>query len=343
MSTRRLPVPVVSSPQRFPTVNYVSSDPAKVLVVDDNPPSRMTAVALLSVEGYAVIEASDGPQALTRVNQESPDIILLDVSMPGMDGFEVCRELKRNRKTRLIPIVFVTALDDRRARLQGIEAGGDDFLTKPFDQLQLSARVRSLVHQKRLNEDLDHAGEVLFSIARAVESRDPHTGDHCERLSHLARAFGEYLDLSAAQIRDLMWASYLHDIGKVGIPDAVLGKTGPLTPAEQAIMQQHVFIGEDICRPLRTMKGVIPIVRHHHERWDGSGYPDRLKGHTIPWLVQVFQVIDIYDALVNERPYKPAFPIPQALEIMWDEVRQGWRNPELMAQFETFIKTTAPS
>jgi putative two-component system response regulator len=124
MSTRRLPVPVVSSPQRFPTVNYVSSDPAKVLVVDDNPPSRMTAVALLSVEGYAVIEASDGPQALTRVNQESPDIILLDVSMPGMDGFEVCRELKRNRKTRLIPIVFVTALDDRRARLQGIEAGG---------------------------------------------------------------------------------------------------------------------------------------------------------------------------------------------------------------------------
>jgi putative two-component system response regulator len=148
MSTRRLPVPVVSSPQRFPTVNYVSSDPAKVLVVDDNPPSRMTAVALLSVEGYAVIEASDGPQALTRVNQESPDIILLDVSMPGMDGFEVCRELKRNRKTRLIPIVFVTALDDRRARLQGIEAGGDDFLTKPFDQLQLSARVRSLVHPK---------------------------------------------------------------------------------------------------------------------------------------------------------------------------------------------------
>ncbi|MEB3267916.1 MAG: HD domain-containing phosphohydrolase [Leptolyngbya sp.] len=331
---------MASSTQRLPIVNYASSDPAKVLVVDDNPPSRMTAVALLSVEGYEVLEASDGYQALDRVTQQSPDIVLLDVSMPGMDGFEVCRHLKRNVKTRLIPVVFVTALDDRRARLKGIEAGGDDFLTKPFDQLQLSARVRSLVHQKRLNEDLDHASEALFSIARTVESRDPHTGDHCERLSYLARDFGEYLDLPAAQIRDLMWASYLHDIGKVGIPDAVLIKTGPLTPSEQEIMQQHVFIGEDICRPLRTMKGVLPIIRHHHERWNGSGYPDGLKGNAIPFLVQVFQIIDIYDALTNERPYKPAFPIPKALEIMWDEVRQGWRNPELMAQFESFIKIT---
>jgi putative two-component system response regulator len=300
----------------------------------------MTAVALLSVEGYVVLEAGDGHEALARVQQQSPDIVLLDVSMPGMDGFEVCRELKRHEDTRLIPVVFVTALDDRRARLRGIEAGGDDFLTKPFDQLQLSARVRSLIHQKRLNEDLDHASEALFSIARTVESRDPHTGDHCERLSGLARAFGEYLDLPAAQVRDLMWASYLHDIGKVGIPDAVLLKTGALTPSEQDIMQQHVFIGEDICRPLRTMSGVLPIIRHHHERWDGSGYPDALKGNAIPWLVQVFQMVDIYDALTNERPYKPAYPIEQALAILWDEVRQGWRNPELMAQFEAFITTT---
>ncbi|WP_008317656.1 HD domain-containing phosphohydrolase [Leptolyngbya sp. PCC 6406] len=336
----RVSMPVVSQAQRYLTVNYSGSDPAKVLVVDDNPPSRMTAVALLSVEGYVVLEAGDGYQALERVASQTPDIVLLDVSMPGMDGFEVCRQLKRNENTRLIPVIFVTALDDRRARLKGIEAGGDDFLTKPFDQLQLSARVRSLIHQKRLNEDLDHASEALFSIARTVESRDPHTGDHCERLSQLARTFGEYLDLPASQIRDLMWASYLHDIGKVGIPDAVLLKTGPLTVTEQAIMQQHVFLGENICRPLRTMHGVLPIIRHHHERWDGSGYPDSLVGNSIPLLVQVFQIIDIYDALTNERPYKPAFSIAKALEIMWGEVRQGWRNPELMAQFEAFVKTT---
>lgn len=322
-------------------MNYPCSDPAKVLVVDDHPPSRMTAVALLSVEGYVVLEADSGRQALECVTEKTPDIVLLDVGMPGMDGFEVCRRMKQDEQTRLVPVVFVTALDDRRARLRGIEVGGDDFLTKPFDQLQLSARVRSLVHQRRLNEDLDHASEALFSIARSIESRDPNTGDHCERLSQLGQAFGEFLDLSATCIRDLMWAGYLHDIGKVGIPDAVLLKTGPLTPKEQAIMQRHVFIGEEICRPLRTMRGVLPIIRHHHERWDGSGYPDGLQGHDIPFLAQVFQIIDIYDALTNERPYKVAFSPDKALEILWHEVRQGWRNPELMAQFETFVQQSS--
>jgi putative two-component system response regulator len=329
---------VASQIRAYTAVNYSCPDPAKVLVVDDNPPSRMTAVALLSVEGYVVLEADNGHEALEFVATNQPDIILLDVSMPGMDGFEVCRRLKQDEHTRLTPIVFVTALDDRRARLKGIEAGGDDFLTKPFDQLQLSARVKSLIHQKRLNEDLDHASEVLFSIARTVESRDPNTGDHCERLSQLGKAFGEYLDLPAAQVRDLMWAGYLHDIGKVGIPDTVLLKTGPLTPEEQAIMQQHVFIGENICYPLKTMRGVLPIIRHHHERWDGSGYPDNLKGNEIPLLVQIFQIIDIFDALTNERPYKPAFSIEQALDIMAKETTQGWRNSELMVQFEGFIK-----
>lgn len=321
-----------------PPIHYSHSDPGKVLVVDDNPPSRKIAAALLAVEGYHVSEANSGLAALNQVTHCPPDIVLLDVSMPEMDGFEVCRQLKQNEDTRLIPVIFVTAMDDRRARLKGIEAGGDDFLTKPFDQLQLSARVRSLVHQKRLNEDLDHASEALFSIARTVESRDPHTGDHCERLSLVAQAFGEYLHLTAAQVRDLVWASYLHDIGKVGIPDAVLLKTGPLSAAEQDIMRQHVFYGEEICRPLRTMSGVLPIIRHHHERWDGSGYPDQLVGNDIPFLVQVFQIIDIYDALTNERPYKSAFSQKKALDIMWDEVRQGWRNPELMAQFEAFVK-----
>jgi putative two-component system response regulator len=316
---------------------YFCPDPAKLLVVDDHSPSRIIAIDLLSVEGYEVLEASDGPQALQLIPDLQPDLILLDISMPGMDGFEVCRHLKADDATRLIPIIFLTAMDDRRTRLEGIEAGGDDLLIKPFDQLQLSARVKSLVHQKRLNEDLDHANQALFSIARAVESRDPNTGDHCERLSKLAQTFGQYLDLSASQLRDLTWASYLHDIGKVGIPDAVLLKAGSLTPAEQAIMQQHVFLGENICRPLRTMHGVLPIIRHHHERWDGSGYPDGLKGDAIPRLVQIFQIIDIYDALANERPYKPAFSKAMALKILQDEVNQGWRNPALLAEFKLFL------
>ncbi|MFE4107027.1 HD domain-containing phosphohydrolase [Almyronema epifaneia] len=318
-------------------MNYSDSQPAKVLVVDDHAASRMTAVALLSVEGYEVIEAYSGPSALRAVANSKPDLILLDVMMPGMDGFEVCRNLKQDDQTRLIPVVFVTALYDRQARLRGIEAGGDDFLTKPFDQLELSARVKSLVHQKRLNEDLDHAEQVLFSLARTIESRDPNTGDHCERLIQLGQAFGEFLQLSRSQIRDLIWGSYLHDIGKVGIPDAVLLKTSGFTEAERAIMREHVIIGERICQPLRTMRGVLPIIRHHHERWDGSGYPDGLVGNNIPLLAQVFQLIDIYDALTSERPYKPAYSPEKALQTLWREVGRGWRSPELMSQFDTFV------
>ena len=318
-------------------------DQPKVLVIDDHSSSRMTAVALLSVEGYEVLEADSGPAGLERVIEGNPDLILLDVMMPGMDGFEVCRRLKEDEQTRLIPVVFITALNDRRSRIMGIEVGADDFLSKPFDRLELAARVKSLVRQKRLNEDLDHAEQVLFSIARAVESRDPNTGDHCERLVAMGKAFGEYIQLSRLEIRNLMWGGYLHDIGKVGIPDAVLLKKGAFTPEEREIMNQHVMIGETICKPLRTMAGVIPIIRCHHERWDGSGYPDGLSGNAIPYLAQVFQMIDIYDALTSERPYKRAFTQAEALEIIAQETAKGWRNPKLVQQFTEFLQSTEAS
>jgi putative two-component system response regulator len=315
----------------------VDSELPVILVVDDHSTSRITAVALLSMEGYEVIEAENGPAALVMVKQRQPDLILLDVMMPMMDGFEVCQRLKEDEDTRLIPVIFITALNDRRSRIRGIEVGGDDFLSKPFDNVELTARVKSLVHQKRLNEDLDHAEKVLFSIAKAIESRDPNTGDHCERLVKIGKAFGEYLQLSRHQIRDLMWGSYLHDIGKVGIPDSVLLKQGKLTPADWEIMKQHVLIGEQICLPLRSMQGVIPIIRHHHERWDGSGYPDGLKGDDIPYLAQIFQIIDIYDALTSERPYKKAFSIKEAISVILEETQLGWRNPGLVEQFINFI------
>jgi putative two-component system response regulator len=314
-----------------------SLSPPRVLVVDDHAPSRMTAVALLSVDGYQVEQADCGHSALSRVSYQPPDLIVLDVMMPGLDGYEVCRRLKRNDATRLIPIIFVTALEDREARLKGIEAGGDDFITKPFDALELSARARSLIHQKRLNEDLDHAEKVLFSIARTIESRDPNTGDHCERLVSLAQEFGQFLKLPPQHLRNLSWAGYLHDIGKVGIPDAILLKTGPLSPAERAIMEQHVVIGESICQPLHTMRGVVPIIRHHHERWNGSGYPDGLSGDAIPRLAQIFQVIDIFDALTHARPYKPAFSVEESLAILNQEVQSGWRDPVLVDRFATFL------
>ncbi len=330
-------LPHLAPPSLFPGMDENNKLP-KVLVVDDHPSSRMTTVALLSADGYEVIEADKGTTALAKISEYEPDVILLDVMMPEINGFEICKRLKENSATRLIPIIFITALNDRRSRIMAIEVGADDFLSKPYDRLELSARLRSLVHQKRLNEDLDHAEQVLFSIARAVESRDPVTGDHCERLVKMGKEFGEYLNLSRSELRDLMWAGYLHDIGKLGIPDAVLLKTGKLTSEEWAIMQQHVIIGEEICQPLRTAKGVLPIIRHHHERWNGSGYPDGLSENKIPYLAQIFQIIDIYDALRSERPYKRAFTKDEALQILAEETSKGWRNPEVVQNFTDFLQ-----
>ncbi len=314
-----------------------STNLPRILVVDDHLASRIGTMDILTIEGYEVIEADNGLMAVESVMQKQPDLILLDVMIPGMNGFDVCQLLKQNEQTRLIPIIFITALGDKRSRIQGIEVGADDFLTKPFDHTELLARVNSLVRQKRLNEELDHAEQVLFSIAQAIESRDPNTGDHCQRLANRGQALGQYLNLSRQQVRDLRWGGYLHDIGKVGIPDEVLLKKGQLSPREWEIMRQHVLIGEKICQPLRTMRGVIPIIRHHHERWDGSGYPDGLKGEAIPYIAQVFQLIDIYDALTSERTYKKALTSAAAISLMQEETNAGWRNPQLMEQFADFI------
>lgn len=317
-----------------------SKEALRILIVDNNLYSRQTAAALLDVEGYQLLQAESGQQGIEIVRTQNPDIVLLDIMLHDIDGYEVCRHLKLDDRTRFIPIIFVTALYDRSVRLKAIEAGGDDFVNKPFDQVELSARVKSLVRQKRLNETLDHTEKALFSIARAVERRDPSTGNHCERLANYGQAFGEFLGLSRLEIRDLSWGGYLHDIGKVGIPDAILLKSGRLTPQEWEVMKQHVLIGEEVCQPLKTMDGVIPIVRSHHERWDGSGYPDQLIGEQIPYLAQAFQLIDIFDALVSERPYKAALTTLEALAVIDAEVFKGWRNPKLVKDFRRFIAQT---
>ena len=320
--------------------NGFDLEPPTILVVDDRSDNRMIAVDLLSMEGYEVLQAESGVAALEAVRQSLPDLILLDVMMPGMDGFEVCRQLKQDEQTRLIPVIFLTSLSDRQARISGIESGGNQFLSKPFDCLELLAWVKSFVRQKRLNEDSDQSRQIVSFLAEIVESRDPNTGGHCKRLVKLSDAFGAYLNLSRDQRRNLHWGSYLHDIGKVGIPDSVLLKTGELTPDEWEIMRKHVLIGADICKQYPPIQKVIPIVLHHHERWDGSGYPYQLAGDEIPYLAQVFQMIDIYDALTSERPYKRALAPEEALKVILAETQRGWRNPELVNQFFNFITST---
>ena len=280
--------------------------------------------------GYEVWLALDGPAALAMARERQPDVVLLDVVMPEMDGFEVCRRLKADAETQLLPVVFLTGLDSREARLRGLDAGATEFLSKPFDLTELEVRVRNLVSFRRLTQDLDNAEQMLFAIARAVEARDEATGDHCDRLSQLAATLGERLGLEAESLKALRRAGYLHDIGKIGIPDAVLLKPGKLTDEEWVVMRRHVEIGVGICMPLRTFRSVLPIIRHHHERRDGSGYPDGLTGEEIPLLARVFQVVDVFDALTSDRPYREALPATAAIDVLRTETARGWWDPAIV-------------
>lgn len=318
-------------------VNNPELNSAKILVVDDRPLSRMTAVDLLSLDGYEVLEANSDRKIFDSILEQQPDLLLLDVMLQETNGFELCKQLKGDYRTRDLPIILTTVEARREFRLKVVEVGADDLLTKPFDRFELSSRVKNLINQKRLNEGLDQTEQVLFSIAKAVESRSSDRGGSCARVADLVRMFGEYLELSAEDSGNLIFAAHLHDIGTIAIPDSVMLKEGELTPDERELIRQHVLIGEKICQPLRNRKGVLPIIRHHHERWDGTGYPDGLSAEQIPYLAQIFQVIDIYDALTSDRPHKKAYTPDEALKIIAEETVKGWRNPELIAAFTNFI------
>lgn len=310
----------------------------RVLVVDDQPANTEALAQALGPLGYEVWQALDGPTALLLAKERLPDVILLDLLMPGMDGFEVCRKLKGEPDTRLLPVVVLTGLDSRDARLKALEAGATDFLAKPFDLVELEVRVRNLVNYRRLIQDLDDAERMMFTVAQAVEARDEGTGEHCDRLSHWAVWLGRKLGLGEEDLKALRRAGYLHDIGKIGIPDQILHKPGPLTPEEWQIMRTHVDIGVRICAPLRTLQPVLPIIRHHHERRDGSGYPDGLKGDEIPFLARVFQVVDVFDALTSSRPYRKALSPNEALRILREETARGFWDPQIVEVFARSVE-----
>lgn len=304
-----------------------------VLVVDDDPSVRTMLKQVLEGQGMRVVTAEDGDAALEAVSAVGPDLVLLDVLMPKLNGFEVCRRLNADPDTRLIPVILLTGLDARSDRLAGIEAGADDFLSKPFDRPELLARVRSLLRMKRYTDDLERAEAVLVALGLAVEERDPYTHGHCERLAAQSAALGRRLGLDPSGVTALERGGYLHDIGKITVPDAILGKESSLTPAERAVMRGHPEAGERICQGLRSLRPVLPIIRHHHERLDGSGYPDGLTGREIPLSARILQVVDVYDALTTERPYKPGLPGDEALEIMRTEVKRGWWDGDIFDAF----------
>jgi putative two-component system response regulator len=307
--------------------------PGQILVADDLEANRQLLARILTDDGHVVHAATDGADALKRMEHDSVDLVLLDVMMPGVDGFEVCRELKRRPSTRLVPVVLITALQDSESRVRGIDAGADDFITKPFSTHELRARVRSLLRLKRYTDDLDTAESVIMSLALTIEARDSSTDGHCQRLASYATALGAAIGLTTEDLSALQRGGFLHDIGKIGVPDAVLLKPGRLTPDEYAIVKQHTIIGDRLCGELRSLRRVRPIVRHHHERLDGSGYPDGLSGSAIPLLAQVIAIVDVFDALTTERPYKGALPAEQAYQELRREVDFGWHRRELVDAF----------
>ena len=295
----------------------------RVLVADDTDSVRALFHKLLTADGHEVISVDNGLEALDAIQKQRPDVILLDVGMPGVDGIEVCRRLKSDPATRLTPVVLVTGLSELTDRIRGIEAGADDFLSKPVHPHELRARVVSLSRMKQLIDALDSAEAAFLALALTIEARDPMTRGHCERLAHHAAMLGRTLGLGSDDLHALHRGGYLHDVGKVGVPDSVLMKPGPLTPGEFSSMKKHTEIGDMLCAPLQSLRTVRPIILSHHERLDGSGYPAGLTRDEVPLLAQIVGIVDVYDALTSPRPYRGALPPDTAVRHLMREVEEG--------------------
>ena len=305
----------------------------RVLIVDDYEPNLAGMRELLQAAGYVVRTEINGEDALRAAIDDPPDLILLDVMMPGISGLEVCRQLKQHPTSRLTPVVLVSGSADRENRLTGISHGADDFLNKPLDSDELLLRARSLVRVKRLTDALESAEALVETLGRVVEARDPNTEGHCERLARYSAALGQRVGVDDADLEALHRGAFLHDVGKIGIPDRILLKPGRLTPDEMRVMRDHPIIGDTLCGTVRSLERVRPIIRHHHERRDGGGYPDRLGGDDIPLLAQIVSVVDVFDAVTTDRPYRHALSSNSAYNLLRQEADKGWCRRELVEIF----------
>lgn len=308
-----------------------------VLVVDDVPANRELLIAHLEALKYDVREARDGYEALEVINVEEPDIILLDVDMPRLDGITVCQRLKAHPSRRFIPIIILTASHDPAQRLRGIAAGANDYLSKPFDANELLIRTRVLLNERELNKRLDATEDVLFTLARAVEARDRYTIHHAERVGRYAQEIGSLIGLDSEDTDLLYQGGVLHDLGKIAIPDAILLKPGPLTDEEFAVMQKHSAEGERICLSLKSVAFYLPIIRHHHERYDGTGYPDHLRDGDVPLGARVVAVADAWDAMTSDRPYRTSLGFDEGLSRLRAGAGSQW-DPEIVGSLVHLIE-----
>jgi len=304
-----------------------------ILVVDDEARTTQLLERILLQEGHNVLIAHDGHEALEVAQRAGPDLVLLDLGLPGLNGHEVCRRLKQAPSTRWIPVVVITGQDDAQAKLACWEIGPDDFLLKPFQCAEIVVRCRSLLRVRQLIGELDSAEAVVFAFARAVEAKSSYTHGHSERVQEYALLLAERAQLSRAELEMLRIGALLHDIGKISLPDTILNKPGPLTDDEYLVVRQHTVQGMHIVEPLRSVRHAVPLIRSHHERCDGRGYPDGLTREKIPAVVRVLSIADVFDAISSPRPYRPALPHARCLELLRQEARNGAFDPLLVEIF----------
>ncbi len=301
-----------------------NDEKATVLVVDDDQMNQKLMKGILKKDNYKIITAANGKEALHACEKFEIDLVILDIMMPEMDGFETCLELKKQERTRLLPVILITALGDSQSRLKGIQAGADDFISRPPNQAELLARSSSLIRANKLNKSLTNVENVLFSMASAVEAKDEYTQGHIERVANLAVSMGRMMMLCGKDIKALQYGGILHDIGKIGIPDEILNKPGPLDGNEWEVMKQHPAIGYKICMPIgETLGSALDVIRYHHEKIDGSGYPYGIRGDQIPTVARIMAIADIYDALVTDRPYRKGIGRAKAIEILNEDAANG--------------------
>ncbi len=310
----------------------------RILIVDDNRVNVELIKAQLKPYPYLLEWAYDGEEALQMVQKNKPDLILLDLMMPKISGYEVCRAIKQNKETQFIPVIIITALSELDDKIKAIELGADDFLVKPFNKTELLSRIRSLLNFKALHDDLDTSENILFSLVRALEAKDGYTRGHSERVAFYATKLAKFLGIPEKEIEILRKGALLHDIGKIGVKEDVLLKPGSLTDAELKHIQSHPSVGYEICKPLNSLQPCLCVIRHHHERHDGEGYPDHLMGQNISPLASITSVVDAYDAMITDRPYRKKFPKEKAFDIFRAEKDSGQWDPDVIKAFLEMMK-----
>jgi putative two-component system response regulator len=305
-----------------------------VLVVDDEAPLRALLRRFLERSGYVVAEVGTGEEALEQIRRDPPDLVFLDLQLPDRSGHSILEAIRAEPATRLLPVVMLTGLATSEQKVRAYELGVTDFLAKPFAPDELLPRVRSLVLLKQFADEHEHAESMIATLARTIDARDPYTAGHSARVAKYAERVARRMGVEESSLLDLRRGALFHDLGKIAVPDAVLLKAGPLEPEERQVIQKHPVVGEELLAPMKTMAKSLPIVRHHHERLDGSGYPDGLSGADLPLAVRIVTVADIYDALTTKRVYRDALSRETTYEIFEGEVRRGWWDGEVLGELQ---------